>query len=281
MKERSLVFFTLLMQASVGLCLGLNILGLNNFGSLAESTEFFRVAWILGLLMAAIGLASSFFHLKVPLHFWRAMSNLKTSWLSREILCASIYTVSMLVIAVLQFFLITESQIFLIKGLAVFVGLAMIFCMGSAYRLRTVKFWDSAQTILTFYTTAFILGLLILAILESTFPFGSSGFYFSTDHSGGILAAFLTLNLYFSFSGYRRLISRTDKTFPLINKILRFRTGSGILAASLSLALYFSDPVFAVEVFWTVFAAAFLSEFSGRVLFYMAQVPNGVYLLKE
>ena len=281
MKERSLVFFTLLMQSSVGLCLGLNFLEIGQFVLLPESSLFFKAGWLLAFLLATTGLASSFFHLKVPLHAWRAMSNLKTSWLSREILCASIYTFSMLFVASVLHFAVLESFIFVIKWLALFTGLAMIFCMGSAYHLRTVIFWYSAQTIATFYATAAILGLLIFAILESTFLPDSVDVVFSFHHSGGILAVLLILNLYFSFSGYQRLVSGTDETFPQIKKLLLFRFLLGILAALLSLLIYFSDLEMGVWLMWPLIVAATLSEFSGRVLFYSAQVPTGVYLLRE
>jgi len=219
---------------------------------------FFKIAWSLGFLLAATGLASSVFHLKVPLHAWRALSNLKTSWLSREIFFASLYTFSMFAIAMLQQFPEMENIRDAVSGFALATGLAMIFCMGSAYRLRTVKFWDSAQTIVSFYTSVSILGLLIFATLGFAFVPESDDCVFCLDSSGGILAVILILNLYFSLSEYKRLISETNETFSQIKKMLLFRYGFGILATSLSLTMYFSDLNFAIMLVWPFVVAAFL-----------------------
>ena len=51
--------------------------------------------------------------------------------------------------------------------------------------------------------------------MESTFIPESADFYFSPEHSGGILAVLLILNLYFSVSGYQCLVSGTDYDFGL------------------------------------------------------------------
>ncbi len=281
MKERSLVFFTLLMQASVGLCLCMSLLEIGNLTLLPEIALYFKVSWIHAFLLAAFGLGSSFFHLKTPLHAWRALSNLRTSWLSREILFASIYTVSSLAIASFQVFTVMENFVDFFKGLSISAGLFMIFCMGSAYRLRTVRFWDSRQTIFAFYFTSAILGILITMILRWVLLSWDFDCMLCPVHSGGIFAFLLLLSLYFSVSGYQRLVSGTEESFPQIKRILIFRCITGILAVFLSLTIYFSDMEMGDKLFWPLAFAAILSEFSGRVLFYMAQVPSGVYLLKE
>ncbi|RZA13619.1 MAG: dimethyl sulfoxide reductase anchor subunit, partial [Lysobacteraceae bacterium] len=80
----SVIFFTTLSGAGFGLWtwLGLRIaLG-------APPQDFQGLGWILLLacaaIAAAVGLLASFWHLGKPLRSWRAFSQWRTSWLSRE-----------------------------------------------------------------------------------------------------------------------------------------------------------------------------------------------------
>ena len=80
----SVIFFTTLSGAGFGLWawLGLRIaLG-------AAPIDFQVLGWILlliaGGIAAAVGLLASFWHLGKPLRAWRAFSQWRTSWLSRE-----------------------------------------------------------------------------------------------------------------------------------------------------------------------------------------------------
>jgi len=260
--------------------LGFYFSELSNLSTGHTMTLFFNVGWLVGFLLSAAGLASSFFHLKVPLHAWRGMANLKTSWLSREILFATLYTGSMFVMSLLQFFPAGTIIVNTVKWTALIAGLAMLFCMGSAYRLRTVKFWDSLQTIVSFYTSAVISGLLICGTLGYAFGSDAYNIRFILIRSGGILAMLILLNLFFSYNGFIRLISGTSEPFQKIKKMFVIRTWLGILAASLAMLLLYVDQPVVLWVMWPVIAMAALSELSGRVLFYAAQVPYGVYLLK-
>jgi len=281
MKERSLVFFTLLMQSSVGLCLGLIIQGKGEFVMIPANPGFFQVGWLLAFLLALTGLTSSFFHLKTPLHAWRALSNLKTSWLSREILFATIYTISTFSIALLQHIPETNHFTNSIKWLALVSGLLMSFCMGSAYRLRTVKFWDSGQTIMAFYSSAIVLGIVLFELLSFAMIHDSGECYFTINYSGGILAILLLVNLYFSFQGFKRMISDINGVPGNIRKMLNFRVTIGILAVTFTFIQYFTGLYDSAILIVPVVLSAFLSEFLGRVLFYAAQLASGVYLLNE
>ncbi len=80
----SVILFTTLSGAGYGLWiwLGLRIA----FGPPAQGLQ--TLAWSLllvaGGVAAAVGLLASFFHLGKPLRAWRAFSQWRTSWLSRE-----------------------------------------------------------------------------------------------------------------------------------------------------------------------------------------------------
>jgi DMSO reductase anchor subunit len=80
----SVIFFTTLSGAGFGLWiwLGLRIA----FGAPPQHFQTLGWSWLLVYagLAAAIGLLASFWHLGKPLRAWRAFSQWRTSWLSRE-----------------------------------------------------------------------------------------------------------------------------------------------------------------------------------------------------
>ena len=86
-REFALITFSILAQLSVGSFL---VLGVVHFFALrkageAEADRLSDRALIAIWLTLLLGLAASLFHLGNPLNAWRAVGNLGTSWLSREI----------------------------------------------------------------------------------------------------------------------------------------------------------------------------------------------------
>src|SRR3954470_15172540 len=78
----SIVFFTTASGAGFALLL---VLGLGEpLGLLPPSASFGFAALALAVLLSAGGLASSAFHLGRPERAWRAFSQWRSSWLSRE-----------------------------------------------------------------------------------------------------------------------------------------------------------------------------------------------------
>src|ERR1700757_1960303 len=78
----SIVFFTTASGAGFALLL---LLGLGApLGLLPRSQSFGFAALAVAVLLAAAGLSSSAFHLGRPERAWRAFSQWRSSWLSRE-----------------------------------------------------------------------------------------------------------------------------------------------------------------------------------------------------
>src|SRR5688572_11830369 len=76
----SVIFFTTLSGAGYGLMLWSAVSALLGWGR--PSSQL--IAIVLGLLLATVGLLSSMAHLGKPGRAWRAFSQWRTSWLSRE-----------------------------------------------------------------------------------------------------------------------------------------------------------------------------------------------------
>lgn len=177
--EWSLLVFTILMQASVGLFVTREII--HFFSSKEQGIEtadrmcslpFF----IIGPLIVAAVMAS-FFHLGNPFKAYFAINNLGTSWLSREILLVLMFSGSFFLYVFLlwrKVLTILMRRLFaLIIGI---FGLALIFAMAKIYMLPTVPSWNTAWTPLSFFMTTFLLGSLSAAALLTLKPGLNPGF---------------------------------------------------------------------------------------------------------
>jgi len=109
LKDWPLIVFTVLVQTAVGsfiFLFGLLVINrrhLGQFGSTWLFSWLFRPALDLLLLMG-LSLLISLFHLGRPSSAYLAVVNLKTSWLSREILAACLFFAGLLVLTISIFF---------------------------------------------------------------------------------------------------------------------------------------------------------------------------------
>ena len=81
----SVIFLTTLIGAAQGLFLALFGTDISGLGGLAplESQRILVSGSVLALVLSALGLLASFFHLGRPERAWRSASMWRTSWLSR------------------------------------------------------------------------------------------------------------------------------------------------------------------------------------------------------
>jgi len=163
MNERPLVAFTLLAQMAVGAFLTLGALdvwagGLTGQPSAQDLTNGALLAT--GPVVAA-ALLASLLHLGAPRNAWRSLANLRSSWLSREILFALAFAGLGGLFAALRWS--GAGAPALRSGLALAAGLcgvALVYAMAGVYRLRTVKSWDTPLTAVSFFATTLLLGSL-------------------------------------------------------------------------------------------------------------------------
>lgn len=280
MKERSLVAFTLLAQAAVGACWTLLALRLSGRWNGAASGG--RAVLVGALLAAVAGLAASFLHLGRPSNAWRALGNLRSSWLSREILFASAFTAALAASAAFSFRAGPPGfREGFAEGLAATLGLALLWSMTMAYRLRTVPAWNVGTTNAAFFASALGLGSLsALAILAFTGAPPAPGEVSPARlviaallfHLVGVAATVVWLRR-LSLGGraerdaFRRVVDGRRRLL-----VGRFALSALALAAGLS-ALAGALPA------WLLGAAvvlAFGAEAAGRSVFYEARVRAGL-----
>jgi anaerobic dimethyl sulfoxide reductase subunit C len=163
MRERSLVAFTLLAQMAVGLFWALSLLWWATAGAPGEFARTSLLA--VGPLLGAAILASAL-HLGSPRNAWRALCNLRTSWLSREILFLALFGAGWAAFAASVWS--GAGPPGLPATLAWFAGGSgggLIYSMARVYRVRTVPAWDTPLTTATFFLTVLSLGPLAAAVM--------------------------------------------------------------------------------------------------------------------
>lgn len=151
--EAPLVVFTLLAQLSVGtfwLALlflpGLTILPLSITGA------------ALGL-----GMLVSFAHLGTKKNAWRALGHLRKSWLSREILFASLFALGWLAVSAASW--IFQRALPALNGLTAVFGFLLVYSMGQVYRLHAKTAWDTWRTNASFFVSALVLGWMSMSLV--------------------------------------------------------------------------------------------------------------------
>ena len=110
-----------------------------------------------------LAMIASLFHLGTPMNAPRAVTNIATSWLSREVLFTVIFVVLGGVFALMQWRKIATFTVRnIIAWLTTAVGLVLVFSMSQIYMLETQPAWNSWATVVSFFATALLLGLLAM-----------------------------------------------------------------------------------------------------------------------
>jgi DMSO reductase anchor subunit len=150
----SVVFLTTLSGAAQGLLISLvgvecaMRFGLVSAGA-APQPMFFVVGAALSVVLGALGLIASFFHLGHPERAWRAIAMWRTSWLSRECLCLPAFLACAFVYGVAHWFgspwSLAVGLLGVLASAALFVCTAMIYAC-----LRFLQEWATPLTLVNF-----------------------------------------------------------------------------------------------------------------------------------
>lgn len=165
LQEWALILFTTIMQMAVGaFCVlgGVHFFAARRYGDEEADKLSDRALLAIGPAVA-LALVVTFFHLGNPLNAPRAVSNLGSSWLSREIVLALVFALGGAVFAFMQWRKIGSASVR--NALAVVVaavGLVLVYAMASVYAIPTVPAWDTVVTPISFFVTALLLGSLAI-----------------------------------------------------------------------------------------------------------------------
>jgi anaerobic dimethyl sulfoxide reductase subunit C (anchor subunit) len=164
-REWALIAFTILTQMSAGAFV---VLGVVHFFAARKAGEAEadrlsdRALLAIGPVIV-LGLIVSLFHLGNPLNAYRAVANIGTSWLSREILASVLFTVVGGLFALMQWRKLGSFAVRnVIAWIAAIVGMAQVYMMARVYQLPMQPAWNTIATPIAFYATALLLGVLAM-----------------------------------------------------------------------------------------------------------------------
>ena len=161
----SIVFFTTASGAGFAL---LFLLGLAApLGLLPQSGWFGFVALAAAFILAAAGLVSSVFHLGRPERAWRAFSQWRSSWLSREGVMSVLTFVPAAIFGIgWVFFGETGGLIGLCGVLAAICAAVTIACTGMIYAsLKPIHQWHNRWVVPNYFMLGLMAGFLLLDLM--------------------------------------------------------------------------------------------------------------------
>jgi len=142
-EELPLIIFTLCGQMAAGMAV------ISLFSGPLSIPLLAAIGGLIGL-----GALASIFHLGAPLNAWRALSHLRKSWLSREILMFGLFGAS---------WLVSLAMPGMGKLPLALAGIGLVFSMAQVYRLRSIPAWCNWRIMAGFFVTACLLGGLLAA----------------------------------------------------------------------------------------------------------------------
>jgi len=162
----SVIFLTVLIGAGQGLFLALFACELSGFGTGQGERLALAQGGGLAILLSALGLVASFFHLGRPERAWRAAAMWRTSWLSREVIVLPMF------MAICAGWALAHAAGWagtrLIGVLAVVVCLALFVCTAMIYAsLKFLQEWASKLTLLNYLLIGTASGTTLAAAFAS------------------------------------------------------------------------------------------------------------------
>lgn len=143
----SIILFTTFSGAGYGLLIVLAIFALS--GGVPPDRWFGFFSFLFAFMMITFGLIASTYHLGHPAKAWRALSQWKTSWLSREGILALATFIPGLLFAFGWVFMESHQGGWrLMAGLTMILSLMTVFCTAMVYAsLRTIRAWFNPHTV--------------------------------------------------------------------------------------------------------------------------------------
>lgn len=163
----SVIFLTTLIGLGQGLFLAIYTAQVYSVVELIPMTQgddriFYGVGSLIALGLLGLGLVASFFHLGHPERAWRAVSQWRTSWLSREVIALPLFMGSVFLYGLLHFMgwnpvlmrlgeLIVVDLTLLMGAIATLMAFTLFLCTAMIYAsIRFLQEWASPLTVLNF-----------------------------------------------------------------------------------------------------------------------------------
>ena len=166
----SVILFTTASGAGYGMLALLGFVGVNH--GQASSAAFGIVSMVLALALVTIGLLASTLHLGLPERAWRAFSQWRSSWLSREgVAAVATYFPALLFGLVWSGLVPAPAWIAPLGLLTAALAVVTVYCTGKIYAvLTTIRAWNHALTVPVYIAFSLATGSALLGAVAA--PFG-------------------------------------------------------------------------------------------------------------
>jgi len=254
----SLIIMTVLTQLSVGAFATIWLL------QLLGATAGLRGAALTSLIVVAVALGDATLHLGRPAYAWRALKGWRHSWLSREVLLFTIFSIAAAVYTGTLWFGLNGGTV--LGGLTALVGIAGVTASGCIYRVPSRPAWNTPLTLVQFNLTAGAIGPLFVAAVAA-----SDARWLVVATAGMAAAQLVVIALRFfrlvtggtpELEGSVRLLSTTLR-MPLITRAAMLVIGGVVLPLVTD----------GSALLWVALAMALSAETVGRYLFFVSAVP--------
>ncbi len=165
----SVIFLTTLIGAGQGLFLALFGAELAaRWGSIArpDAVGFFAQGAALVVVLEGLGLGASFLHLGRPERAWRAASQWRTSWLSREVIALPAFAGTSLLYGLAHY--LGWGGTTLLGSLGVLACVALFVCTGMVYAcIRFLQEWATPLTLVNYLLLGCASGMTLAAAFST------------------------------------------------------------------------------------------------------------------
>ena len=189
----SVIFLTTLIGAAQGLFLalyGTEVSGLGQLGA-QESHQFLFIGSLVALVLTALGLLASFFHLGRPERAWRSAAMWRTSWLSREVIALPIFMAGLFFYGSAHWLGLDSTKwlgaFTVLACLTLFVSTAMIYAS-----VRFLQEWASPLTLVNYLLLGCASGLTLATALAATTGMATLVLPYASSAAGLTLLAWVT-----------------------------------------------------------------------------------------
>ncbi len=203
----SVILFTTASGAGYGLLAMLSLAGASH--GRASTSAFAFTSIIVALLLITIGLFSSTMHLGRPERAWRALSQWRSSWLSREGIAAVVTYPLALGFGAVWSGLIDAPGLIKPFGYATAIMCVItVFCTAKIYStLKTIRSWNQPLTVPVYLLFSVATGSIWLTAIAA---------YFGRFAPAQSVLAFIALLLLILFKFmYWRMIDRATRTHTM------------------------------------------------------------------
>jgi len=300
-REWALLLFTILGQAAAGLMIVLMIVRTyiaGKAGSEIADRLTNRTVFMVVPIMA-LALVASLFHLGSPLHIVRAVPNIGSSWVSREVVIAVLFVA----VAALYTFMVWrksggDSLREVVGWIAAVLAAALVYVMGMVYMISTQPAWNTLATPVTFIVGSLLLGVLGMAAglvagqtetarqndvkATATYHTLLQGLAMTAIFLLGIELLVLPIYMAYLASQGGAALQSLGMMFSSFATVLFFRllilfAGAGILAAYLyrNASIAEQEKTLATLAY-SAFTLALVGEVLGRYLFYATHYRIGI-----